>query len=76
MVNSQVVVDPQVKNVLDALKGRTINHVYFVACGGSSAIMYPNKYIMDREAKNIPSLYTAPMNSFIATLENLAKTHL
>jgi fructoselysine 6-phosphate deglycase len=51
MVNSQVVVDPQVKNVLDALKGRTINHVYFVACGGSSAIMYPNKYIMDREAK-------------------------
>jgi fructoselysine 6-phosphate deglycase len=64
MVNSQVVVDPQVKNVLDALKGRTINHVYFVACGGSSAIMYPNKYIMDREAKNIPSdVYSS--NEFI-----------
>jgi fructoselysine 6-phosphate deglycase len=64
MVNSQVVVDPQVKNVLDALKGRTINHVYFVACGGSSAIMYPNKYIMDREAINIPSdVYSS--NEFI-----------
>jgi len=64
MVNSQVVVDPQVKNVLDALKGRTINHVYFVACGGSSAIMYPNKYILDREAKNIPSdVYSS--NEFI-----------
>ncbi|MBM7652680.1 SIS domain-containing protein [Neobacillus cucumis] len=64
MVNSQVVVDPQVKNVLDALKGRTINHVYFVACGGSSAIMYPNKYIMDREAKNITSdVYSS--NEFI-----------
>ena len=64
MVNSQVVVDSQVKNVLDALKGRTINHVYFVACGGSSAIMYPNKYIMDREAKNITSdVYSS--NEFI-----------
>lgn len=64
MVNSQVVVDPQVQNVLDALKGRTINHVYFVACGGSSAIMYPIKYIMDREAKNISSdVYSS--NEFI-----------
>jgi fructoselysine 6-phosphate deglycase len=64
MVNSQVVVDQQVQKVLDALKGRTINHVYFVACGGSSAIMYPNKYIMDREAKNLTSdVYSA--NEFI-----------
>lgn len=64
MVNSQVVVDPQVQNVLEALKGRTINHVYFVACGGSSAIMYPNKYILDREAKNLTSdVYSS--NEFI-----------
>jgi fructoselysine 6-phosphate deglycase len=64
MVNSQVVVDPQVQNVLEALKGRMINHVYFVACGGSSAIMYPNKYILDREAKNLTSdVYSA--NEFI-----------
>jgi fructoselysine 6-phosphate deglycase len=64
MVNSQVVVDPQIQNVLEALKGRTINHVYFVACGGSSAIMYPNKYILDREAKNLTSdVYSA--NEFI-----------
>ncbi|MGG1396965.1 SIS domain-containing protein [Bacillus salipaludis] len=64
MVNSQVVVDQQVQNVLDALKGRTINHVYFVACGGSSAIMYPNKYILDREAINLTSdVYSS--NEFI-----------
>jgi fructoselysine 6-phosphate deglycase len=64
MVNSQVVVDQQVQNVLDALKDRTINHVYFVACGGSSAIMYPNKYIMDREAINLTSdVYSS--NEFI-----------
>ncbi|WP_223594869.1 SIS domain-containing protein [Neobacillus bataviensis] len=64
MVNSQVVVDPQVQTVLDALKGRTIDHVFFVACGGSSAIMYPNKYIMDREALNISSdVYSS--NEFI-----------
>lgn len=64
MVNSQVVVDPQVQNVLEALKGRTINHVYFVACGGSSAIMYPNKYILDREAKILTSdVYSS--NEFI-----------
>ncbi|MBI0578104.1 SIS domain-containing protein [Neobacillus cucumis] len=64
MVNSQVVVDQQVQNVLDALKGRTINHVYFVACGGSSAIMYPNKYILDREAKDLTSdVYSS--NEFI-----------
>ncbi|MFL6558347.1 MAG: SIS domain-containing protein [Bacillus sp. (in: firmicutes)] len=64
MVNSQVVVDQQVQNVLDALKGRNINHVYFVACGGSSAVMYPNKYIMDREAINLTSdVYSS--NEFI-----------
>ncbi|ASS91412.1 SIS domain-containing protein [Aeribacillus pallidus] len=64
MANSQVVVDQQIQNVLDALKGRTINHIYFVACGGSSAIMYPNKYIMDREAKTISSdVYSS--NEFI-----------
>jgi fructoselysine 6-phosphate deglycase len=46
------------------LKERTINHVYFVACGGSSAIMYPNKYILDREAKNLTSdVYSS--NEFI-----------
>jgi len=64
MVNSQVVVDQQVQKVLDALKERTINHVYFVACGGSSAIMYPNKYILDREAKQLTSdIYSS--NEFI-----------
>jgi fructoselysine 6-phosphate deglycase len=64
MVNSQVIVDKQVQKVLDSLKNRTVNHVYFVACGGSSAIMYPNKYILDREAKQLTSdVYSS--NEFI-----------
>lgn len=64
MVNSQSVVNKQVQNVLDSLKDRTIDHVFFVACGGSSAIMYPNKYILDREAKQLSSdVYSS--NEFI-----------
>jgi fructoselysine 6-phosphate deglycase len=64
MVNSQAIVNSQVQKVLENLKGRTINHVFFVACGGSSAIMYPNKYILDREAKHLSSdVYSS--NEFI-----------
>jgi fructoselysine 6-phosphate deglycase len=64
MVNSQKAMNSQVGKVLDHLKGRSINHVFFVACGGSSAVMYPNKYIMDREAKFVSSdVYSS--NEFI-----------
>ncbi|KKI90870.1 fructosamine deglycase [Bacillus sp. SA1-12] len=64
MVHSQKAMNAQVGKVLDFLKGRSIDHVYFVACGGSSAVMYPNKYIMDREAKFISSdVYSS--NEFI-----------
>jgi fructoselysine 6-phosphate deglycase len=38
--------------------------VFFVACGGSSAIMYPSKYVIDREAKVLDAhLFSA--NEFI-----------
>ena len=36
-------VNPEVQAFLHDLKGKTIDHVFFVACGGSSAIMYPSK---------------------------------
>ncbi|WP_411829433.1 SIS domain-containing protein [Paenibacillus alginolyticus] len=44
-----------VQQALEAMKNRVIQHVFFVACGGSSALMYPSKYVMDREAKTIRS---------------------
>lgn len=56
--------NPQVKVVLDNLRDRDMNRVFFVACGGSSALMYPSKYVMDREAKGITSdLYSS--NEFV-----------
>lgn len=64
MVHSQKAMNSQVGKVLDYLKGKSIHHIFFVACGGSSAVMYPNKYIMDREAKYISSdVYSS--NEFI-----------
>jgi len=54
----------QVQKALDAMENRTIDRVFFVACGGSSALMYPSKYLLDREAKTITSdVYNA--NEFI-----------
>lgn len=57
-------VNSQVQIVLDELQGKSISNVFFVACGGSSAIMYPAKYVLDREAKKLVSdLYSS--NEFI-----------
>ena len=45
---------------LDALEGRTIDHVFLVACGGSLSIMYPGKYLLDRHGSRLSSdLYNA-----------------
>lgn len=43
----------QIEEILEAFKGRTIDHVFYVACGGSSALMYPSKYFLDRESSNV-----------------------
>lgn len=45
----------EVQEALDAIKNRTIDHVFFVACGGSQALMYPSKYLLDREVETIDS---------------------
>lgn len=56
--------DTQVRRVLEAYKERTIDRVFFVACGGSSALMYPSKYFLDREAKTLSAeVYSS--NEFI-----------
>lgn len=45
----------QVDRILEAYKQRQIDRVFFVACGGSSALMYPSKYFLDRESATITS---------------------
>ncbi|MFT4413725.1 SIS domain-containing protein [Fredinandcohnia humi] len=54
----------EVEKVLDVFKQQDINRVYFVACGGSSSLMYTSKYVLDRESKTIDSdLYSS--NEFV-----------
>lgn len=56
--------EEQVEQILEAFKTRPINRVFYVACGGSSALMYPSKYVLDREAKTITAeVYSS--NEFI-----------
>jgi fructoselysine 6-phosphate deglycase len=46
--------DVQINEALRAVAARPrIDEVYFVACGGSYALMLPNQYVMDREAGDI-----------------------
>lgn len=57
-------VNQQVEKALEAVKERAVKNVFFVACGGSSALMYPSKYVIDHEAKVIDGhLYSS--NEFI-----------
>jgi fructoselysine 6-phosphate deglycase len=57
-------ISAHVQRALEAMGDKVIKHVFFVACGGSSALMYASKYILDREAKTIRSdLYSS--NEFI-----------
>ncbi|GKU83501.1 fructosamine deglycase FrlB [Niallia sp. NCCP-28] len=51
--NITVSAQAQVKEVLNAYKEREIDRVFLVACGGSSALMYPSKYFIDRESDKI-----------------------
>ncbi|UUZ81190.1 SIS domain-containing protein [Paenibacillus sp. P26] len=54
----------QVEQILEAFKQRTIDRVFYVACGGSSALMYPSKYVIDRESKTMTAeVYSS--NEFI-----------
>ncbi len=46
----------QVKNIITEISGKIIangglKHVYFVACGGSKAAIYPGLYLLQSEAK-------------------------
>ncbi|WP_413242487.1 SIS domain-containing protein [Paenibacillus sp. 1P07SE] len=53
MANVLVTAQDQIERILEAYKEREIHRVFLVACGGSSALMYPSKYFIDHEAKTI-----------------------
>ena len=50
----------QIKVAVEAVKARKeVNEVYFVACGGSQAVLMAGQYMFDKES-SIPShVYTA-----------------
>lgn len=47
--------DPGVDNALSALTSRKVDHVFFVACGGSLSIMHPAKFMLDQYSAALPS---------------------
>jgi fructoselysine 6-phosphate deglycase len=49
--------ESQVRNILAALDGRTFDQIYFVACGGSSALMYPSKFFADQHSRKMNTDY-------------------
>lgn len=54
----------EVQKVLEVFKERDIDRVFFVACGGSSSLMYASKYVLDRESETIDcDLYSS--NEFV-----------
>lgn len=54
---NQIALSPGVQEVLEAVKQRSIKNVFYVACGGSLAVMYPNQYFMDREADELTAAF-------------------
>jgi fructoselysine 6-phosphate deglycase len=51
--DKQALVKRQIEGLADAVRGRKIENVYFVSCGGSLATLYPGKYIMERESAKV-----------------------
>ena len=47
--------DPDVAKALATIGSREINHVFFVACGGSLSIMHPAKFMLDQYSAALPS---------------------
>lgn len=47
--------DDGVANALAALDRRSLDHVFFVACGGSLSIMYPAKFMLDQYSAALTS---------------------
>jgi len=50
---NQRTINPGVQKVLHEVEKRSIKNIFLVACGGSLAVMVPNKYFFDREADQL-----------------------
>lgn len=48
-------IDPGVADALAKIESRKIDHVFFVACGGSLSIMHPAKFMLDQTSAKLPS---------------------
>lgn len=46
-----------VKRALEGLGERRFDRVFFIACGGSSALMYPSAYLVDTRSKTLAAEY-------------------
>ncbi len=46
-----------VKAVLKKIENRKFKNMYLIACGGSSALMYPSQYFIDTNAKSLTCEY-------------------
>lgn len=57
MVYPEVKVLENVKEVLKAIEGRKYRRMYVIACGGSSALMYPSQFLVDTKAKELTCEY-------------------
>lgn len=72
-----------IENTLKGLESKAIKRIFYVACGGSSALTYSSKYIVDRDSETLTAeVYSS--NEFIyrnpAKLDNeslvIAISHL
>lgn len=52
---SEVSLDAGVSQALAAVAEKNIDHVFFVACGGSLSIMHPAKFMLDQASSSLPS---------------------
>lgn len=78
--------ESQVRNILTALDGRKYEQIYFVACGGSAALMVPSKFFADRHSRKMNTdtynadefIHLAPAalgeNSLVMTCSQEGKT--
>lgn len=54
----------QLNKAVEAVKAKeNVNHIYFVACGGSQALMMPAQFTLDREIDIPASVYSS--NDFV-----------
>src|SRR5699024_3567319 len=73
-------------NTLESLKKVKFERVFFVACGGSSALTYSSKYIIDRDSNSLTAevynsnefIYRNPakldQNSLVIAISHLGDT--